>query len=122
MYTVGDFMTRKEDLHVVKPTTTVDEGMCHTQRYVLQLYYKSLAFSPMYSDTRSVNFQTALEILVENRITGFPVIDDDWKLVTFPYPSLSHLCLLYTLLNQTSIYFLSSISTNLLFHPRQVPC
>ncbi|KAI3451998.1 hypothetical protein Pfo_008663 [Paulownia fortunei] len=48
VYTVGDFMTRKEDLHVVKSTTTVDE---------------------------------ALEMLVENRITGFPVIDDDWKLV-----------------------------------------
>ncbi|XP_044496480.1 CBS domain-containing protein CBSX1, chloroplastic-like isoform X2 [Mangifera indica] len=48
VYTVGDFMTRKEDLHVVRPTTSVDE---------------------------------ALEILVERRITGFPVIDDDWKLV-----------------------------------------
>ncbi|KAA8531673.1 hypothetical protein F0562_006610 [Nyssa sinensis] len=48
VYTVGDFMTGKEDLHVVKPSTTVDE---------------------------------ALEALVENRITGFPVIDDDWKLV-----------------------------------------
>ncbi|XP_022740126.1 CBS domain-containing protein CBSX1, chloroplastic-like [Durio zibethinus] len=48
VYIVGDFMTRKEDLHVVKPTTTVDE---------------------------------ALETLVEHRITGFPVIDDDWKLV-----------------------------------------
>ncbi|XP_068654814.1 CBS domain-containing protein CBSX1, chloroplastic-like [Aristolochia californica] len=48
LYTVGEFMTRKEHLHVVKPTTTVDE---------------------------------ALEILVDNRITGFPVIDDDWKLV-----------------------------------------
>ncbi|KAK5802389.1 hypothetical protein PVK06_029979 [Gossypium arboreum] len=47
VYTVGDFMTGKEDLHVVKPTTTVDE---------------------------------ALEALVEHRITGFPVIDDDWKL------------------------------------------
>lgn len=46
--TVGDFMTRREDLHVVKPTTTVDE---------------------------------AIELLVENRITGFPVIDSDWKLV-----------------------------------------
>ncbi|XP_042499407.1 CBS domain-containing protein CBSX1, chloroplastic-like [Macadamia integrifolia] len=48
VYTVGDFMTKKEDLHVVKANTTVDE---------------------------------ALEALVENRITGFPVIDDDWKLV-----------------------------------------
>lgn len=48
VYTVGDFMTRKEDLRVVKPYTSVDE---------------------------------ALEILVEHRITGFPVIDDNWKLV-----------------------------------------
>ncbi|KAK6924030.1 CBS domain [Dillenia turbinata] len=48
VYTVGDFMTKKEDLHVVKPMTTVEE---------------------------------ALEMLMENRITGFPVIDDDWKLV-----------------------------------------
>ncbi|KAG9152673.1 hypothetical protein Leryth_020878 [Lithospermum erythrorhizon] len=48
VYTVGEFMTPKEELHVVKPTTTVDE---------------------------------ALEALVENRITGFPVIDDNWKLV-----------------------------------------
>ncbi|XP_051132633.1 CBS domain-containing protein CBSX1, chloroplastic-like [Andrographis paniculata] len=47
-YTVGDFMTRKEHLHVVKPTTTVDE---------------------------------ALETLVNKRVTGFPVVDDDWKLV-----------------------------------------
>ncbi|KAJ0754114.1 putative CBS domain-containing protein [Helianthus annuus] len=45
---VGDFMTTKDELHVVKPTTTVDE---------------------------------ALEALVKYRITGFPVIDDDWKLV-----------------------------------------
>ncbi|KAB2069352.1 hypothetical protein ES319_A08G090800v1 [Gossypium barbadense] len=47
VYTVGDFMTGKEDLHVVKPTTTVDK---------------------------------ALEALVEHRIIGFPVINDDWKL------------------------------------------
>ncbi|CAK9178649.1 unnamed protein product [Ilex paraguariensis] len=47
-YTVGDFMTKREDLHAVKTTTTVDE---------------------------------ALETLVEKRITGFPVIDEDWKLV-----------------------------------------
>nr|GMC57692.1 CBS domain-containing protein CBSX1, chloroplastic-like [Ipomoea batatas]GMC60102.1 CBS domain-containing protein CBSX1, chloroplastic-like [Ipomoea batatas] len=41
-------MTGKEELHVVKPSTSVDE---------------------------------ALDALVENRITGFPVVDDDWKLV-----------------------------------------
>lgn len=27
MYTVGDFMTKKEVLHVVNATTTVDEGI-----------------------------------------------------------------------------------------------
>ena len=27
VYTVGDFMTKKEDLQVVKPSTTVDEGI-----------------------------------------------------------------------------------------------
>ncbi|KAM2554530.1 hypothetical protein TB2_018641 [Malus domestica] len=43
VFTVGDFMTRIEDLHVVKPTTTVDE---------------------------------TIELIVENRITGFPVIND----------------------------------------------
>ncbi|WOK95084.1 hypothetical protein Cni_G03791 [Canna indica] len=48
VYTVNDFMTKKESLIVVKPTTSVDE---------------------------------ALEMLVKNRITGFPVINDDWKLV-----------------------------------------
>ncbi|XP_041994895.1 CBS domain-containing protein CBSX1, chloroplastic-like [Salvia splendens] len=47
-YNVGEFMTRKEQLHVVRPTTTVDE---------------------------------ALDTLVEKRVTGFPVVDDDWKLV-----------------------------------------
>lgn len=26
---------------------------------------------------------TALDTLVEKRITGFPVVDDDWKLVMF---------------------------------------
>ncbi|GMP31444.1 hypothetical protein CsSME_00005650 [Camellia sinensis var. sinensis] len=57
VYIVGDFMTRKEDLHVVKPTTAVDE---------------------------------ALDILVEKRITGFPVIDDNWKLVSvFSPPHLN---------------------------------
>ncbi|KAK1276176.1 hypothetical protein QJS04_geneDACA001565 [Acorus gramineus] len=48
LYKVGDFMTKKEDLCAVKPSTTIDE---------------------------------ALQILVENRITGFPVINDDCKLV-----------------------------------------
>ncbi|XP_028781149.1 CBS domain-containing protein CBSX2, chloroplastic isoform X2 [Neltuma alba] len=47
-YRVADFMTKKENLHVVKITTTVEE---------------------------------ALEALVNNRISGLPVIDDEWNLV-----------------------------------------
>ncbi|CAN6203928.1 unnamed protein product [Urochloa humidicola] len=48
VYTVGDFMTRRENLQVVKTTTSVDE---------------------------------ALEMLVQHRISGFPVVDDNGKLV-----------------------------------------
>ncbi|KAL1215794.1 CBS domain-containing protein CBSX2 [Cardamine amara subsp. amara] len=47
-YTVGDFMTPRKNLHVVKPSTSVDD---------------------------------ALELLVEKKVTGLPVIDDDWILV-----------------------------------------
>ncbi|XP_038888405.1 CBS domain-containing protein CBSX1, chloroplastic-like [Benincasa hispida] len=47
-YTVGDFMTKKGNLQVLKPSTSVDE---------------------------------ALEVLVEKSLSGFPVVDDDWKLV-----------------------------------------
>ncbi|THG21828.1 hypothetical protein TEA_001434 [Camellia sinensis var. sinensis] len=51
--TVCDFMTKMEDLHVVKTTTTIDEALS----------------------------STALETLVDERITAFPVIDDDSKLI-----------------------------------------
>ncbi|KAK7362603.1 hypothetical protein VNO77_04720 [Canavalia gladiata] len=47
-YKIADFMTRKQNLYVVKTNTTIDE---------------------------------ALEALVNNRISGLPVIDDDWNLV-----------------------------------------
>ncbi|CAN1307469.1 CBS domain-containing protein CBSX2, chloroplastic [Linum perenne] len=47
-YKVGDFMTKKEELFVVEPSTSVDE---------------------------------ALEVIVEKRVTGFPVIDDQWNLI-----------------------------------------
>ncbi|XP_010447138.1 PREDICTED: CBS domain-containing protein CBSX2, chloroplastic [Camelina sativa] len=47
-YTVGDFMTPRQNLHVVKPSTSVDD---------------------------------ALELLVEKKVTGLPVINDDWTLV-----------------------------------------
>ncbi|XP_006660420.1 CBS domain-containing protein CBSX1, chloroplastic-like [Oryza brachyantha] len=48
VYTVGDFMTQRPNLHVVTPSTSVDE---------------------------------ALHTLVQYKISGFPVIDDDGKLV-----------------------------------------
>ncbi|XP_023531636.1 CBS domain-containing protein CBSX2, chloroplastic isoform X2 [Cucurbita pepo subsp. pepo] len=47
-YRVGDFMTKKGNLQVLKPSTTVHQ---------------------------------ALEVLVEKSLSGFLVIDDDWKLV-----------------------------------------
>lgn len=37
MYTVGEFMTKKDDLHVVKPTTTVDQGTTHVLNYKFEL-------------------------------------------------------------------------------------
>uniref|UniRef100_A0A9I9DIE1 CBS domain-containing protein CBSX2 n=1 Tax=Cucumis melo TaxID=3656 RepID=A0A9I9DIE1_CUCME len=46
-YTVGDFMTKKGNLLVLKPSTSIEE---------------------------------ALEVLVEKSVSGFPVVDDDWKL------------------------------------------
>lgn len=37
-YTVGDFMTRKEELHAVKPTTSIDEGKrCGFWRFCMYL-------------------------------------------------------------------------------------
>jgi len=48
VYTVGDFMTGRDNLHVVQPSTPVDQ---------------------------------ALELLVQHKISGLPVVDDDGKLV-----------------------------------------
>lgn len=78
VYTVGDFMTRKEDLHVVNPTTTVDEGISGASGPFTMSLNMFLSLSNFYTF-----LHTALELLVENRITGFPVIDDTWKLVGF---------------------------------------
>ena len=74
VYTVGDFMTTKEELHVVKPTTTVDEGIsCSIICFIDWSMFPLICLNYF--------LPTALEILVENRITGFPVVDDDWTLV-----------------------------------------
>lgn len=58
---------------MVKPYTTVDEGISE--------YHVSGNFEDVRIFTHLV--LSALEMLVENRITGFPVVDDDWKLVCF---------------------------------------
>lgn len=80
VYIVGDFMTRKEELHVVKPTTSVDEGSWNLWIFSSNLLAKC--------GLLCLFIHTALEILVEKRITGFPVIDDNWKLVSFHFPYL----------------------------------
>lgn len=74
IYTVGDFMTKREELHVVKSTTSVDEGSFPPLCCVL--FFLSLG------GTNLSYIWAALEMLVEHRITGFPVIDDEWNLVS----------------------------------------
>ncbi|KAI5661111.1 hypothetical protein M9H77_20434 [Catharanthus roseus] len=49
-------------------------------------YLRPAAAAPLYADSGTTNSMPlhpkyALETLVDKRITGFPVIDDDWKLV-----------------------------------------
>lgn len=55
-------------------------------RYLLFLHQCHRMCNDVFSFSNASAFvPTALEILVEKRITGFPVIDDDWKLASFPY-------------------------------------
>lgn len=68
-------MTKKEDLRVVKITTTVDEG--NPMLYTLIVWFTVLIYFILFV---WIIF-TALEALVNNRISGLPVIDDDWNLV-----------------------------------------
>lgn len=71
---------RQEELHVVKPTTTVEEG--NLIKVQLKFYFLRDNIASAFTLFLAHCFlPTALEALVENRITGFPVIDDDWKLV-----------------------------------------
>lgn len=89
-YSVGDFMTRKEDLHVVKTTTKVGEGTSgfaslvfklkkHMENiFLITLTVKMLII--LFSFISAI-WSAALEMLVEKRVTGLPVVDDDWKLV-----------------------------------------
>ncbi|XP_040867950.1 CBS domain-containing protein CBSX1, chloroplastic isoform X1 [Glycine max] len=76
-YTVSDFMTKKQDLHVVKTTTTVDEGT--SMFYSILLC--DLLYSFIYLSLIIFFWILALEALVNNRISGLPVIDEDWNLV-----------------------------------------
>lgn len=79
-YTVGDFMTRRDNLHVVQPTTPVDQGTCS---YSLTHVFTCFLVSELL--TSVVPLCTALELLVQHRISGFPVVDDDWNLVSLSY-------------------------------------
>jgi hypothetical protein len=45
VYTVGDFMTKKDELQVVKPTTTVDEGIYLVEVSFWDNFFFSLRFS-----------------------------------------------------------------------------
>jgi hypothetical protein len=44
VYTVGDFMTKKDELQVVKPTTTVDEGIYLVEVSFWDNFFFSLLF------------------------------------------------------------------------------
>jgi hypothetical protein len=70
-------MTKKEGLYVVKANTTVDDGNYYFF-FDYELFCLLILFFREY-------FFAALEALVEKRITGFPVIDDDWRLVSFSF-------------------------------------
>jgi len=82
-------MTKKQDLHVVKTTTTVDEGT--SMFYSILLC--DLLYSFIYLSLIIFFWILALEALVNNRISGLPVIDEDWNLVIVYFPS--HFFLLY---------------------------
>lgn len=69
-------MTRKENLHVVKTTTSVDEGIIDTYFTIFMLSFSFFTVNFVLNSSIA-----ALEALVEKRVTGFPVIDDDWNLV-----------------------------------------
>uniref|UniRef100_A0A804NQ45 CBS domain-containing protein n=2 Tax=Zea mays TaxID=4577 RepID=A0A804NQ45_MAIZE len=75
-YRVGDVMTKREELHVVKPTTSVDDGALFLICCTCLPYFRSVE-----RDHSILLFFAALEMLVKHRISGFPVIDDDWNLV-----------------------------------------
>ncbi|XVF61213.1 hypothetical protein PTKIN_Ptkin08bG0112000 [Pterospermum kingtungense] len=101
VYTVGDFMTRKEDLHVVKPTTTVDEGRrtendlfpevdstWKTFNEVQKLLSKTngqvvgdlMTPAPLVV-RETTNLEDAARLLLETKYRRLPVVDVEGKLV-----------------------------------------
>ncbi|RZS22398.1 hypothetical protein BHM03_00055169, partial [Ensete ventricosum] len=69
VYTVSDFMVTKEDLHVVKPTTSVDEGTTSTVGLVSD--YDLLAVDSISGTGR-----------IDRSI--FPEVDSTWKSLSSP--------------------------------------
>ena len=93
-YTVGDFMTGKQHLHVVKPTTSVDDGKYSKDEKKRYLYVSNSIICFFFS-LSLFEMLTALELLVEKKVTGLPVIDDDWNLV-YSLFSLLLLCCVWS--------------------------
>jgi CBS domain-containing protein len=79
VYTVGDFMTGRDNLHVVQPSTPVDQGTC-PYRVTLVVHLLHIFFPKLL--TSAVSLCAALELLVQHKISGLPVVDDDGKLVS----------------------------------------
>lgn len=85
-------MTPRQNLHVVKPSTSVDDGNyadhgndLSTYLFTNQVSKFVLGYLPW--------FITALELLVEKKVTGLPVINDDWTLVHIISFVIAFLCL-----------------------------
>ncbi|XP_031386813.1 CBS domain-containing protein CBSX2, chloroplastic-like isoform X2 [Punica granatum] len=102
VYTVGDFMTRKEEMHVVKPTTSVDDGggladnnmfpevdsTWKTFNEVQKLLSKTNGqvigdlMTPAPVVVReTTNLEDAARLLLETKYRRLPVVDVDGKLV-----------------------------------------
>lgn len=68
-----------------QPVLRMVSFCCHLPLSVIHHFY-------LYSHLLA--YVTALETLVEKRITGFPVVDDDWKLVILLSLSLIFYCII----------------------------
>ncbi|XP_020584090.1 CBS domain-containing protein CBSX1, chloroplastic-like [Phalaenopsis equestris] len=81
IYTIGDFMTKKDDLITVKPSTSVDEALEKLVRYGIA------GFPVIDDDWTLVGVVSGYDLLALNSISGcritdksiFPEVDSTWK-------------------------------------------